>query len=133
MDLSRYEEELIRIVLGRLKSLQRKINSFWYKFSSIHDHGICFNVVDNGGEMFMLLREISANWDKFSGNHTYPVPDVNEEPDSAFWNKPMWKGEYGENRRDLLEFQIRTLEMELHKRSVEQTTKFVMEWGSRAK
>lgn len=86
--------------------------------------GICLNLVmemstwmqikdASGFEVRMLSRAVmdlfkhlSRVWPHFSGDHCFPVPwpgrSVN--PQIAYDRENKWEGEYGDLRRNLLEF-----------------------------
>lgn len=82
---------------------------------------ICEYVMSEGfwgySEIFKpILRKLGSEWEHFSGDVTYPVPD----PDGVFNSQDifedidvnMWEGEYGALRKDLLNFMISELEKE---------------------
>ena len=61
------------------------------------------------------LSKVSSRWSEFSGNDVYPVPApksfrkvcCKNSPDKeAFGQLDRWDGEYGDSRRDLLQFAI---------------------------
>jgi len=61
------------------------------------------------------LRKVASRWSGFSGNSVYPVPApknfrkvcCKKSPDKeAFSELDRWDGEYGDSRRDLLQFAI---------------------------
>lgn len=68
------------------------------------------------GSVQKMLKEIFREWDCHSGDDLYPVPN----PESAypFYRRAyasgnMWRGPYGELRRNLLNFTIAHLERRL--------------------
>lgn len=86
------------------------------KFTAFKRRGICREFYrhcrgdDHYGED---LRRLFKLWPKFSGYSGYPVPGGF----TAFWRaagtKYMWSGEYGNLRKELLNFMIEQLEKEL--------------------
>lgn len=85
------------------------------KFSVFKTHGICGEIgphracFDKRGG----LRRLFGLWPKFSGNSTFPVPGGEEAFRLAAGTKRMWSGEYGQLRKELLNFMIEQLEKEL--------------------
>lgn len=76
--------------------------------------GICSNLGQGGEAEF---RELAANWPKYSGSITYPVPCPGFEPSAyasgprhAYMGLPKWEGEYGALRMELLNWCIEQLE-----------------------
>lgn len=59
-----------------------------------------------------LFLEIASKWPKYSGVMAFPVPykfgDLNL-PGYAFQTQFKWEGQYGEDRRELLDFAINYL------------------------
>lgn len=53
-----------------------------------------------------LFKHLSSDWPHFSGDHCFPVPwpDRSLEPQEAYDRENKWEGEYGDLRRNLLEF-----------------------------
>lgn len=104
----------LALILKQLKKLDRKVNSFWYTFSTARWTGICWHINNEIDINFdhSVLCDLFSSWDKFSGEYNYPVPSPNSDmtPRSAFSNLPKWKGEYGKLRKELLKHCIATLE-----------------------
>lgn len=55
-----------------------------------------------------LFLDLARKWPKYSGDKTFPVP-YKCEPSVAFTFLPLWQGEYGDNRRELLKFVIQQI------------------------
>lgn len=112
MSIERYSTNDIALILKHLKKLDRKVNSFWYTFSSARKLGICGYIDDHSGVEYChpILHGLFKTWDKFSGVLSYPVPDKTGDPRGAFKTLPKWKGEYGDLRKELLKHCIATLE-----------------------
>lgn len=76
----------------------------------IPDRGICQNVEELTGRTHLTtLDKLFMKWPKFSGSISFPVPHNNGHA-WAFYTLPMWEGEYGASRLELLEFCIQELE-----------------------
>jgi hypothetical protein len=63
-----------------------------------------------------LLHELFETWPKFSGDIEYPIPYLDGEmtPRQAYKNiENLWKGPYGDLRKELLDHCINELEGEL--------------------
>lgn len=57
-------------------------------------------------------KEIFRTWPKFSGTLSYPVPSTNPElsAEACFhFTSDKWSGEYGQLRRELLDYLIEEL------------------------
>lgn len=76
--------------------------------------GLCWNVDDyfykrysGPSPCLTTMTEIWQNWPKFSGDIKFPVPygDL-----TYFRHANKWDGEYGDLRRELLDFLIAQLE-----------------------
>ena len=110
----------LTLILKHLKKLDRKVNSFWYTFSTARWTGICLYIDDHSGVKIShsVLCDLFSSWDKFSGEYNYPVPSPTSgmTPRSAFSNLPKWKGEYGKLRKELLKHCIATLEQDIIER-----------------
>lgn len=117
-------------VLSALKALRVTVR--------LQTHGICNNLdcqlpvelgqtcvdnycLDNGEPTYTVITELSKKWPKFSGipSHPVPVPDslLNNYRKSGIPSVEIydtvlnkWVGEYGELRRELLDFLIEELE-----------------------
>lgn|SRR5574343_435016 len=102
----------LALILKHLKKLDRKVNSFWYTFSRARKRGICWYIVDQPGvyDCCPVLHDLFETWGKFSGEFSYPVPDETGDPRGAFKTLPLWEGEYGKLRKELLKHCIATLE-----------------------
>ena len=62
------------------------------------------------------LGRIFKLWPKHSGSTSFPVPSCHTDPNTAFMEAvSMWKGEYGQNRIELLDFCLTYLGTELWK------------------
>ena len=73
--------------------------------------GICNNLPRHLWDEFTALV---LRWPKHSGNRNYPVPHPELEPEEAYYGiANIWEGEYGDNRRELLEWAIKGLESDL--------------------
>lgn len=70
-------------------------------------------------DLLETIGGLAQNWPKWSGDGTYVVPAPSwcqEKQDPHCWaycNLPAWEGEYGELRRELLDFLIEELENEI--------------------
>lgn len=66
-------------------------------------------------EMVQYLRGLCAQWPEYSGTDSCPVPHPHiAKPGDAYDHTyDLWEGEYGENRKRLLQFLIDTLQAEL--------------------
>lgn len=83
----------------------------------VHEHSL-----PNGEPAYTVITELSKKWPKFSGISSYPVPVPDSlKPQYAKQTIPCeaiyddlsehkWLGEYGELRRELLQFLIEELE-----------------------
>ncbi|ASD52157.1 hypothetical protein KNT64_gp205 [Pseudomonas phage PspYZU05] len=59
----------------------------------------------------VILTDIFPKWPKFSGRLNFPVPSIDEcNPGAAFVYNDKWKGEYGDLRKELLDFLIEELD-----------------------
>lgn len=77
---------------------------------------VCPVAVDIISDLYLeLFRDVSKLWDYYSGSYNYPVPSSRDMPDNVsprgyFWSRhnenTLWEGEYGELRKELLEFCI---------------------------
>ncbi|ASD52151.1 hypothetical protein KNT64_gp199 [Pseudomonas phage PspYZU05] len=57
-----------------------------------------------------IFNEITTKWPKFSGDKGYPVPGTHgDSAEYAYYNCYIWKGEYGDLRKELLDFAIEYL------------------------
>jgi hypothetical protein len=56
-----------------------------------------------------------SRWSKFSGDNVYPVPAPNNiDPNSSYWKiENKWEGEYGELRKEFLQWCIEQITIEL--------------------
>lgn len=71
-------------------------------------------------EFEALLTIFFETWPKFSGNIAFPVPDFRSDWDRysragvIFWEcYDYWSGEYGDLRKELLQFMIDSLKLAL--------------------
>lgn len=70
--------------------------------------GICANL---GREAKILeFRELAANWPKYSGSNTFPVPCPGYDSGTAYVELTKWEGEYGALRMELVNWCIGQLE-----------------------
>lgn len=78
-------------------------------------YGICNWLYENDVLVPLELTEAFTHWPRFSGNKAYPVPHSVLTPEKAYYSKklPKWEGEYGEARKELLEFLIKYIEHKL--------------------
>ena len=87
------------------------------KFAAVKQYGICgeFNRYYHGkaAEPGKELKRLFALWPKFSGCAVYPVPGSGVAFSRAVSSKRLWSGEYGQLRKELLNFMIEQLEKEL--------------------
>ena len=69
------------------------------------------------GSVQKMLKEIFREWDCYSGDDLHPVPGNPESTHTsyklAYESGNMWRGPYGELRRNLLNFTIAYLERRL--------------------
>ena len=90
------------------------------KFTAFKRHGICRefyrhcrdrddDTIDCNEELWRLF----ALWPKFSGRLVYPIPGAGATYWAAQAHRTMWSGEYGNLRKELLNFMIEQLEKEL--------------------
>jgi hypothetical protein len=80
--------------------------------------GICREldeVCNIGGDP--LVRNYAADWPKFSGHSTFPVPHSRKSATDAFiYTSNLWEAtQYGDDRRELCLFLADRLEAELNK------------------
>lgn len=86
------------------------------KFTAFKRRSICeefsrhYRGDDHYGED---LRRLFKLWPKFSGQSVFPVPGGFTAFCRAAGTKYMWSGEYGQLRKELLNFMIEQLEKEL--------------------
>lgn len=116
-------------VLSALKAMQIKVRDprqgicsnldwqLWMAFGSGVDHE---SYLGNGELASSIIPDLSQKWPKFSGFPAYPVP-VPEGSNPLYTCMEMydsvlnkWEGEYGELRRELLQFLIEELENRRH-------------------
>lgn len=92
---------------------------------SDEDEGICSNIVAElafteaywkDPYKFKALRYcfmgIACHWPRHSGRYFFPVPGPHSsDPEIAYQNGvfPLWEGEYGDSRRELLKFVIQQI------------------------
>lgn len=81
--------------------------------------GICYHAKfphdKDKPQLILLIHSLFEKWPKFSGRILYPVPGVQDyTAERSFTRFPKWSGEYGELRKELLEFMILELEYELN-------------------
>lgn len=86
--------------------------------------GICENILCAGAGTVYPLPHLWVYWPKFSGHPAYPVPAPSDK-DGRIWlpgsyymavnagGGDMWAGEYGELRKELLNWLINTIEEHL--------------------
>lgn len=86
----------------------------YVKANPMPDEGICTGIqlggLVSGGTArdlwFKVKRELFMSWPLFSGDPVYPVPGY-PNPETAYEEcRDFWEGEYGDMRRDLLDFLI---------------------------
>ena len=107
-----------RLLLSILKGIQARKEP-------VYPHtGICYNAylaVGREGDYDPLPAEVFdkaleaqiRKWPKYSGNSTYPVPCPKGGDPQLAWSSHypnLWQGEYGDLRRELLDFLINELE-----------------------
>lgn len=72
--------------------------------------GICHNTLFDiwTDEEYNQYLTIVKTWPKWSGNPYFPVPHPTKGPHVAFNRglENIWIGEYGQNRKELLDFLI---------------------------
>lgn len=72
--------------------------------------GICCNLpVNLRGEVLAYAK----TWPRYTGNRDYPVPHPHIDAETAYKARPLWQGEYGDNRRELLAFLIGAVRKDL--------------------
>ena len=86
--------------------------------------GICENIRHVGAPNIYPMPSLWVHWPKFSGHVAYPVPAPSDK-DQRVWlpgsyymavnagGGDMWAGEYGELRKELLNWLIDTIEEHL--------------------
>lgn len=117
-------------VLSALKTIQVKPRKPQYGICNNLDWQLTIELGDtlvheyclaNGEPAYCLINELSKKWPKFSGIPSYPVPVPDSLkphyaregiPCEAIYDSQLnkWEGEYGELRRELLQFLIEELE-----------------------
>lgn len=86
------------------------------KFTTFKRRGICEEFSRHyraDGHCGEDLRRLFKLWPKFSGHSVYPVPGGYTDFWRAAGTRRMWSGEYGNLRKELLNFMIEQLEKEL--------------------
>lgn len=103
------------IVAAALRELRNSLNCV----STIHKSGICHGAWVHDSEIvygflaFDVMSHAMTKWPKYSGELGYPVPGVDglgaEYVYDAVEGCNMYEGEYGQLRRELLDFLIEYL------------------------
>lgn len=87
--------------------------------------GICDNVEclldeldeDDERKVNRILRDLFVSWPKFSGDIIYPIKAPGYQTGEASYlseeNHNKWEGEYGNLRKELLDFLINSLKNEV--------------------
>jgi hypothetical protein len=74
--------------------------------------GICGNLqalINSYDRIEELMHEYQVDWPLYSGDKDFPVPHESSgmAPDEAYYTSVrMWDGEYGRNRKNLLDYLI---------------------------
>lgn len=97
-------------------SLRKEYEGLTLALQHIKDHpdpnnGICFSVREHATvEAFDLWldvrRGLFESWPLYSGDPIYPVPGYPSAGEAYNHCRHYWEGEYGDMRRDLLDFLI---------------------------
>lgn len=102
---------LFRLGKGQIDPVSRK-------------HGICYSLEILFGVDYFDLVDLTARWELFSDDITYPVPSPNKKISSAEYyhrTKDVWIGRYGKLRKELCLFLADQLEKELNENSVSES------------
>lgn len=124
------KKAVLEKLLNRLNSLKRDVET-----GVALDFGICWYIndincsVEYTLEMRIIRNRLFAEWPKFSGAISHPVPGVrNLDPWESFSRLPRWSGEYGELRKDLLDFMISKLDYELNTSWLDKKKDKIVQW-----
>lgn len=76
--------------------------------------GTCTNLTQKFGYQAVdQFSKLSIEWEKFSGDKTFPVPHPEMTSENAYYHVNLWTGEYGDNRRELCAFVAKRMREEL--------------------
>lgn len=121
---------IVEKLLNGLKILKRDVEA-----GEALDFGICWYIngihcsVEYTLEMRSIRNRLFTEWPKFSGVISYPVPGVQGlDPWESFSKLPRWSGEYGELRKDLLDFMISKLDYELNTSWINKKKDILINW-----
>ena len=104
-------------LLKVLKQVQDKV-----KNGSVRSNfGICFHVDEllDGNYGYLFLEVAFKGWMHHSGNHKYPVPHPTRVGEAwaerayGTGGNYMWKGSYGDLRKNLLQYTINKMETKI--------------------
>lgn len=101
-----------------LEEVRDTVSRWWYPYFGIDRKvGICGRLSDASH-----ISQFFKYWDHYSGDPYFPVPYTNNKVSSirAYNEKPLWRGQYGELRKELLEFCIQKVTEELRFREEHQ-------------
>ena len=92
---------------------------FWLKFGFFRRRSICMHLQKQDNfERWTYLDELFKLWPSFSGSIFFPVPaslcksiDCQADAIAIFFlcHRRFWRGDYGDARRNLLDFLIKEL------------------------
>lgn len=121
------QDEWIYYTLLKLRKESKK-PSFDDTFRG--SHGICYLIFKEFESVkkekpYLSLEDVSnyvgnncKGWVYFSGDHSFPIPSYIESlsPSDLFFSmEPRWSGEYGNLRRDLLDYLIKKARYRVYK------------------
>lgn len=92
-----------------LELMLRCANGEVYDFRFSRLDGICGNLQYLSDERYWCssyMRTLYSEWPKFSGTEEYPVPAQGMDGYDAYDFLPLWTGDYGQLRKELLQFCI---------------------------
>jgi hypothetical protein len=75
-------------------------------------YGICYNLESmlHNADAIKYIKKYQESWPLYTGDSAYPVPDntLGLSPEDAYNRMiDLWKGEYGQNRKSLLDHLIK--------------------------
>lgn len=94
-----------------LEEVRDTVSRWWYPYFGIDRKvGICGRLSDASH-----ISQFFKYWDRYSGDPNFPVPytDNKVSPIRAYTEKPLWRGQYGKLRKELLDFCIQKVTEEL--------------------
>jgi len=76
------------------------------------DAGIC-NRFKSRGARIKYVYSFFSSWPMFSGIPLFPVPSKERDVQSAYMRCRCWHGEYGKNRKSLLNYLIKEIKKDI--------------------